>query len=1826
MSSISSVHQSDVKNFQPQFSVQQVSLSPISSIHQSDIRNFQPRFHPMIGSYPSRTMELPQARPVAAMPSILSQLVCPSEPESLPSASPADIPASQNASFTIDNDVPPSQPAQSHSPPDRPKPSLLPPHDSPSQISATRRFHSSMLVQDEEEEEAAPPPPSDPNAKRASAPVPTPLQVVPVDPDLYRSVIFPILRIQLNQLEDHPTLKPLNLQFNRLYQVTYCITCTKWVWSNAISGHVKSCWSSSVNKPKNMEKLIKAAVQHVQGLGGKIRHEDLQLQHPDDNFPLLITPFEGVETEDLIPCGHCPRAARIEKALKEHYQTQHKDITFHRVSPPTADGPSDYEIAMYGYKESKALFDPVVVTHEGLRHNNHFLQFSGLAVWAAAQRLTVKELLAFRLMTGIPQAHREPWSQLAYHISGYFQDIVALWEVKNLYIRKHLRSDKPDAIALYPLDDFEETDTFRKYVNKWVKLFVFLRNQWQAQDGDRLKFVVFTEQEAQSIDTLITLFTPGATFPLSSENPDGPTSTVPDPVPPPTPAPQGNTSKQQPHPTLTTYERAVAQAIHKLSVHLIQRFYAIRNSEDGALVMFVAALAVESTGTWGDGRSVSPKLSGLIWCFRTVSFKLIYDDIKDDPNLDPDLILKRHTQYIHMDKPSPFEWIRLLSKRITSSIGYLPKVPNMWVDNRGNLLINEHSISFDQLCKLAQTARLNFKHSLIEVLCYIGGDAPKVMELDWHPDEIRDGWTCTEPGYSFLYDPQNEALGWPKVGHLRDCLINSKAFHTKGDKELIWNIRKINHLNHLIRQAMVWSVLAIHVTSGGTSRGTEITSHRRRNGTWGCNFYWYHGSHAGRDKFLPRTVDPELSVWLVILHRLFPELQHYIQVQVLQTDRQVAHRLYEGAYFDGCRQLDRTDVNFVLGQISKPIIGTALNISAFRHIIVKVHKDVLLTTVDSKLLQEVIDAHSAHTSATADANYAITPEDQVSSRELIRKFTLVSLANQKLLGLPTDGEASIVYENQMVPAHHPVKEIQGVMETLQQAINQTSRELEAARLGREVRVSLPEDLVQALQASGNMTFFKSPNQARLAQLSRDRQTNVGGFISTNAGKTLVVTLPSHPLLNPFHRTTIIAVPYLALQLDIWRRRTLLPDIEMVMWDPENQLDPINSPHIVIMTFDALFTAQLQQWCRQLGSHLARLPRERIGWRQLDCPITLLAGIMTTLVLDELKLLLGIHTPLAVIEEPPHRPEIWYSSMSLPDTIFRGQKVDRSGAHLRDQLKASRGACRVSRVWLLSRWFVRRTPDGGLGEMETRGVAGAASRAHGDLPLELILRSKKELIYGIVGGKRCYREFLFQFLGFDAYRCPVHGSKMQLCDRCEKAQGTGSLCSPPKDVDQELHARPDAGLRALHPHTVSTDWPKRSFPAPAPPTAGFRSSIPLPSPRPPITPLTAPNSSTPLVTYPAHSTYHQPQVVHNHFYAVPPSLGAQAPASPISLPLGQRTLPRQHPSRHGGIPMQSPAPRLFSQHWENPGVPAPPIPRPTATPPDCNTSPNDILASEVLKDILPGTPPLDRGKGFPTQVIKCTVAGHPKVLRSHLPKPTGRKNDGSAPRIPGQSAQPSAAQTSVSNRARALPLATSRLHRQDLGTQAGKVTNRNFESAAVQRILNIDEPKKDKIRWGIWTASTTCMYCWIARGNRDSLHCWIAQGNHDSSQLCGWADGDSRVWKAHPKSKFFGGGKDTGCERITLKDCCTICRMPWICAKDKDGRQEHKAIDILLPVVALRYIFLQPALLSKLGLSPNMSYLEFRNWCSGKTSSQSATDYNLHGAFIAVFEILEQRVP
>lgn len=333
----------------------------------------------------------------------------------------------------------------------------------------------------------------------------------------------------------------------------------------------------------------------------------------------------------------------------------------------------------------------------------------------------------------------------------------------------------------------------------------------------------------------------------------------------------------------------VQRALHELLLSiLIQETPSDFMSNPG--ISFLVFASATQAGSWSSGYRTAAIITSLKWGYHLAAYRQATLDRALDQNawreqLTPIL------PYISNTRACTFEWTYNLGSKLAVIHAGAYRMPSTAIYNH-QILLRGQEVRFHLIVQFVHRIRDRLFEVVKEILSML--DALDLLDFDWRSQEIQDRWAENDAPYSFLDDTSNHH--WPVASFLWDKLVKTGKFHSRAGAESIqWNSHRLNKLLTKINDVQLLLMATIHLTSGGTSRASEISGQFRRNANRQRTMYWmfdralfrpaYHkGSWTMHDKDQHvRAADWEVSVLCIIMWRYFTELQFRVWLSVFKV-------------------------------------------------------------------------------------------------------------------------------------------------------------------------------------------------------------------------------------------------------------------------------------------------------------------------------------------------------------------------------------------------------------------------------------------------------------------------------------------------------------------------------------------------------------------------------------------------------------------------------------------------------------------------------------------------------------------------------------------------------------------------------------------------------------------------------------------------------------------------------------------------------------------------------------------------------------------------------
>ena len=400
------------------------------------------------------------------------------------------------------------------------------------------------------------------------------------------------------------------------------------------------------------------------------------------------------------------------------------------------------------------------------------------------------------------------------------------------------------------------------------------------------------------------------------------------------------------------------------------------------LICAVVMLSVDKTA-FVSAKYLSSKIAGIATVFRMLLAYNCVDRCRNEPKIktEEEWAIENAIHYLHINnstyRSNPCrELLKSLSTIFNIAIS-LSSEPNLsWSQDKNTVTyMGKFSISMLELCQCVKLAQIEAKSILVQLLGY--SDLPDIPDRD-----VEDNPSNLSCGFSFLKDQRN--VDWVQGETYFKRIYETKKSWWNANREI--NLHKVESFAKLIDDFLSILFPLIHVTGGAPPRGTELVNITLENPT-SCirNIFIENGyvhirtiytkTMVQRSQFKPVSRFLPQEVGQLVIYYAWLILPFWRSVKGMST---VGETIPSPFLFvkDVVSTLGSHDVLWDTRKLSKCLqdfFGRNVTVQSYRQIAVSIFHKKLQTTFDTDdndNADQLIDLQAAHTTLTAQKNYA----------------------------------------------------------------------------------------------------------------------------------------------------------------------------------------------------------------------------------------------------------------------------------------------------------------------------------------------------------------------------------------------------------------------------------------------------------------------------------------------------------------------------------------------------------------------------------------------------------------------------------------------------------------------------------------------------------------------------------------------------------------------------------------------------------------------------------------------------------------------------------------
>lgn len=489
-------------------------------------------------------------------------------------------------------------------------------------------------------------------------------------------------------------------------------------------------------------------------------------------------------------------------------------------------------------------------------------------------------------------------------------------------------------------------------------------------------------------------------------------------------------SRPQYPPTPNFQDNEYQTALHELLMSIIEQ-HTPNHCMSSAGISFLVLASATKAGSWTHGLKTATIITSLKWGFRLALYRQATFDRRAGMGAWREK-LKQHVDFISTSTHCTFEWMSNLATELAKIHANNFQMPSTVLFN-SKLYLRGQELPWPKVVQFVQRARNSLLDRMEGFLKHL--DAHELFTYDWRRHDIKDSWNGSQSFYSFLTDPANDA-SWPPVDYLWTKMLDTNKFHIREGDTIQWNIPLIADLLSELDEIGLSLMATLHLTGGGTSRGSEVSGQFLRNSNRQRSVYWmfdrfiirpaYHkGSHNGSDKDdYVRAADWRVSEICIIFWRYCAELRYRIWLLIFgvspsqsalelarvaslakvvfclpfQCTAEAAENFRDYLWWNGRRLLNADDLTRFIRNLSFLVFGFSFGILDWRHLVIVFQQLIISVEKDnSQLINRLFDDQSAHSTYTQERRYSINREPMEELPYLtILKYVILSVAQQKV--------------------------------------------------------------------------------------------------------------------------------------------------------------------------------------------------------------------------------------------------------------------------------------------------------------------------------------------------------------------------------------------------------------------------------------------------------------------------------------------------------------------------------------------------------------------------------------------------------------------------------------------------------------------------------------------------------------------------------------------------------------------------------------------------------------------------------------------------------------
>lgn len=309
--------------------------------------------------------------------------------------------------------------------------------------------------------------------------------------------------------------------------------------------------------------------------------------------------------------------------------------------------------------------------------------------------------------------------------------------------------------------------------------------------------------------------------------------------------------------------------VHEICVGVFHREFSLESTWKEPLFLFLVFSSINvSTGGWAPPLTVGGVVSALTWIAQVVAYKCIHSEGEGN-SIQMTEALGTKIRWIQDSQATVFSWVRQVGALAATHSRAEHLKPRFDTSGQDYIMDGTH-VSHGALHKMVKDMRRDFFKDLRDLLEFSG--CPKLINKGF--SRVRDVFANVEPGYCFLSDKRNADFQDRTV--VVKAMIGTGKFHNLVDGNIVWKPREVQIWRAMVAKLAMDKHRNDYVLGGDTSRGTEVSALRQRNGNRARSQYYYkdrlihwleyHKGEgiSGKGKYIVRCFDIEYSRHCVI--------------------------------------------------------------------------------------------------------------------------------------------------------------------------------------------------------------------------------------------------------------------------------------------------------------------------------------------------------------------------------------------------------------------------------------------------------------------------------------------------------------------------------------------------------------------------------------------------------------------------------------------------------------------------------------------------------------------------------------------------------------------------------------------------------------------------------------------------------------------------------------------------------------------------------------------------------------------------------------------------